>query len=59
MSGGTWYEMDKNNWFFLPNDGGQGHVFYCDEPEELVPDPERDGIDWSAALDAYFKDKGM
>lgn len=67
MSGGVWYEMDKNNWFFLPNDGGQGRVFYCDGSEDIVFDdvkppgyePEPDGIDWSAALDAYFKEKGM
>lgn len=67
MSGGTFYEMDTETWFFLPDDGSTGSFIFSDEPEDIVFDdvkppgyePEPDGIDWSAALDAYFKDKGM
>lgn len=57
MTRGAWYEMDRNNWFFLPDDGSPGHAFYCDDPVDLVLEPDR--IDWSAALDAYFTERGV
>ena len=56
MSGGTFYEMGGEDWFFLPEGASEGYDIHSDPPVDLLDVEE---IDWSAALDAYFKEKGM
>ena len=50
---------DDKDWYMIISDGepevGDTVAIYWTDP----PEPAVKKIDWSAALDAYFKEKGM